>query len=525
MLIAAMLWVVADSVPTEARTPKEVLVITAAALPVTLDMDFGGSLESWEVLPNCCDPLTDLAVKTNQEGNREVDTATPPICLLCESYSRSSDGMKFTVKLRKGIKSFLGNELTSEDVRWSYERSVQLKGNGLFVFGFTSTRLKEPITVRDRYTFDIHLEGPNPLLPLVLAVPMPWVPILDSTEIKKHATANDPWAKEWLATHTAAFGAFHVESIIAGQEVVWVANPNYHGSAPKIRKVIYKQVPDSATRGALLQRGEVDIATELSPRQRAELSQKPGVVIESRVGNEAVLFGMNTKVPPFDNARVRQAITYALPMDDIIKTVFLNQPAVKVAPGFMPSYYPGALSKWPYQRDLAKARRLLREAGVQPFTMKLAFNSARPTHEEVATVMKTGLKEIGVEVVLDKLSPAKYQEQFMTRKADAVLVQDSAWTPDGPYALSIYFHGGGRGSSNWINYNNPTVTRLLDEGMNHQDSRERAKLARQAHEIIVSEAPWGFYLHIGYYVPRRDNVKGFIWRTNNLLRFRDFHKE
>jgi peptide/nickel transport system substrate-binding protein len=143
----------------------------------------------------------------------------------------------------------------------------------------------------------------------------------------------------------------------------------------------------------------------------------------------------------------------------------------------------------------------------------------------VATLIRTGLKELGVDVVLDKLSPAKYQEQFMTRKATAVLVQDSAWTPDGPYALSIYYHDGDRGSSNWTNYSNPKVTELLNRGMESPNFEERARLAKQAHELIVADAPVGFYLHIGYYVPRRENVKGFVWRTNNLLRFRDFYKE
>jgi peptide/nickel transport system substrate-binding protein len=381
------------------------------------------------------------------------------------------------------------------------------------------------VTIIDKYTFEVNLMEPNPLLARALALPIPSSAMIhDTKEVKKHTTASDPWAKEWLATHTAGFGPFHVQSITPGQEVIWVANPNYHTNPPRIKKVIYKQVPDPATRAALLQRGEVDIATELTPRLREQLKHKPGVVIDSVAGNEAVIFGLNNNLPPLDNVKVRQAIAYATPVDDIIRTVFLNQPGVRIAPGYAPDYYPGALDRWPYQQDVEKAKRLLQEAGVGPFSFKLAFNSARPTHEEIAILIKSAFKDLGIEVVLDKLSPAKYQEQYFTRKADAVLVQDSAWLPDGPYAIGLYFHST-RGIADWINYHNPRVNELLDKGSSSLDFAERARLAKEAHEIVVNEAPWGFYLHTGYHITRRENVKGFVWRTHNLLQFYYFFKD
>jgi peptide/nickel transport system substrate-binding protein len=503
------------------KGPKETLVIAAAAIPVTLDSELGGSLESWEAALNWGDPIVGLQIKTNPDG-AEGDISVPPVCILCETYAFFPDAKKWTITLKKGVKSFFGNELTAEDVKWGWERGAALQGVSLFSMRVSSVDVKNPITVRDKYIFDVNLTGSNPLLPQVLAVNFTPL-IFDTTEAKKHATASDPWAKEWLATHTAAFGPYHVTSIVPGQEVVWVANPNYHQAAPRIKKVIYKQVPDPSTRAALLQRGEVDIAVELTPRLREELKGKPGVVIESRLGNEAVIFGLNNKLPPLDNVKVRQAIAYALPMDDIIKTVFLNQRGVKVAPGYAPEYYPGALSNWPYKRDLEQAKRLLAEAGVGSVSFRLAFNSARPTHEEMALLIKSALKELNIDVVLDKLSPAKYQEQYFTHKADSVLVQDAAWVADGPYAMFLYFHSDG--VADWINYYNPTVNDLIERGSNSLDFAERAKLARQAHELIVREAPWGFYLHIGYHVPRRDNVKGFTWFTNNLLYFKYFYKD
>lgn len=504
--------------------PNETLIIAAAAIPTTLDSEFGASLESWEVPMECCDSITDLVVRTNPDGTRQVDPLQPPVCRMCESYTRASDGMKYTFKLKKGIKSFYGNELTTDDIKWSFERKAAVKGVDLFQLNASSVDLNNPVTATDKYTFDVNLTKPNPLLPLVMAVPsccQPW----DSKEVKKHTTDVDPWAKEWMATHTVGFGAYHVESITSGVEVIWVANPNYHMGAPRIKKVIYKQVPDAATRGALLQRGEVDVAVELSPRQREELRGKPGVDILSHGGNEGVMFGLNNKLPPLDNVKVRQAIAYAAPISEIKKSVFLNDASIKVAAGYAPDFYPGALpGGWPYTQDLNKAKQLLQEAGIGPFSFKLAFNSARPTHEEVATLLQTTLKPLGIDVVLDKLSPAKYQEQYFTRKADAVLVQDSAWTPDGPYAIGLYFSSD-TGVADWINYHNAKVNQFIEQARGEADPTKRAQLTLDAHKIVVDEAPWGFYLLTGYHLPKRTNVKGFIWRTNNLLRFVDFYKE
>jgi peptide/nickel transport system substrate-binding protein len=146
-----------------------------------------------------------------------------------------------------------------------------------------------------------------------------------------------------------------------------------------------------------------------------------------------------------------------------------------------------------------------------------------PSSGEIALLIKSALKDLNIDAVVDKLSPAKYQEQYFTHKADTVLVQDAAWVADGPYAMFLYFDS--NGVADWINYYNPTVNTLIERGSNSVDFADRAKLAKQAHQIIVSEAPWGFYLQIGYHVPRRDNVKGFTWFTNNLLYFKYFCKE
>lgn len=510
-----------------ANTPADTLVIAEGATPTSLDSEFvGNTPQNLEAGLNYADPLVKLPTVESSDGRTDVDPTAEPEPLLAESYTRSPDGMKFTFTLKKGIQSYFGNELTSADVAYLYERSFAIEGLcGGFVLGISSVDTENPVTIKDDYTFDINLTAPNPILPVAMAT-IPICTIYDSTEVKKHATDEDPWAKDWLSTNTASFGAYHVETFTPGEQTVWVANPNYHVGAPNFERVIVRAVPEASSRAALLRQGEIDVAVDLTPRQRDQVAGQDGIVLESRTGTAGLILGLNNEKPPLDNELVRQAVAYALPVDDIISTVFLGQEGVQVAPGYIPQGYPGALESWPYERDVDQARELLDQAGVTEPTLQLSFNTSQSVDEEVATLIQTGLREAGIEVVLQQLSPAKYFEQYFSRQAQMVLVNDAPFTPDGPYVLGLYFHPDeAKSPANWVNFSGPQVTELIDQGLASPDAAEREELARQANELLVDQAPWGFYLHVGNHLPRWENVQGYVWQTNNFLRFADFRKE
>lgn len=509
-----------------AGTPADTLVIAEGATPTSLDSEFvGNTPQNLEAGLNYADPLVSLPTVTNSDGTVNVDPTAPPVPMLAESYERSEDGLTYTFKLREGVLSFFGNELTSADVAYLFERSLAIEGLcGGFVLGISSVDKENPVTIHDDYNFDINLLAPNPVLPLAIAT-IPICTIYDSTEVKSHATADDPYAKDWLATHTASFGAYHVETFIPGEETVWVANPNYFLGPPAFERILVRAVPESSSRATLLAQGEIDIAADLTPRQREEVRGTDGIVIESRTGTAGLILGLNNSKPPLDDQLVRQAVAYALPMDDIISSVFLGQAGVQVAPGYIPVDYPGTLDSWPYERDVERARALLQEAGVSEPTLQLSYNTSQSVDEEVATLIQTGLREAGIEVVLQQLSPAKYFEQYFSREAQMVLVNDAPFVPDGPYVLGLYFHPDpAKSPANWVNFDDPQVSELIDAGLASADPQERDSLARQANEILVEQAPWGFYLHVGNHLPRWENVTGYVWQTNNFLRFADFAK-
>src|SRR5439155_17025110 len=178
----------------------------------------------------------------------------------------------------------------------------------------------------------------------------------------------------------------------------------------------WREVPSAATRLQLLLTGSVHIAKELDSRERQQLVGKPGVQVTSIKGNEGVIFGLNNQVKPLDNPKVRQAIAYAAPVDEIINTVYLSNPNVRLLKGFTPENYPAAIDYWPYYpTNLETAQALLKEAGQGAFSFKLAQNSSRPEHEQVAIQIQTQLKKIGIDVQIDKLTTATTQERIFLR--------------------------------------------------------------------------------------------------------------
>ncbi len=145
---------------------------------------------------------------------------------LAEWYEVSLDGLVYTVYLRRGVRSMYGNELSSADVKWSWARAFGIRGVGRFTGKIAPMRGQENIVEKDKYIVEFHLDKPNVTFPHFLA--SKYIPILDSTEVKKHATADDLWAVKWLADHHAAFGPFIVENYDEKNDVViYGANKDY----------------------------------------------------------------------------------------------------------------------------------------------------------------------------------------------------------------------------------------------------------------------------------------------------------
>lgn len=529
LVVAAMaLMAACGSSDSESEAGTDTLVVAEPATPSTLDPDFSDTDESWAVLQNAYGSLTDLETVAVSDGVSQVDLEKGPVGGLAESWEVSDDGKTYTFKLRPDAKSRSGRAITSKDIAWSWDRALAVEGSGGFVLSITSVDTDDPVEIVDDSTFRVNLTAPNPLLPIVLAVPMPFAPIIDSTEAKKHTTDDDPWARKWLRTHTAGYGPYYADSYEPGNSVTWKANPNYYGDT-NVKTLIFREVPEQSTRLSLLRSGAVDIATYLDARARESAAEGEGVKVLGIQGNIGMIVGLNTEKPPFDDARVRQAVAYSIPTEEIIDTVYLGSEFASNFEGVVPTSYPFAADQdfahWPYTHDLAKAKKLVSAAGATGTDVTMTINASRPDNEQAAILIRDALAQVGLNATIEELTPARYQEQYQTREAQMVLVNDAPWVPDAAYSLANYFDPGPSGVANWVNYDNPEATKLMRRALAEPDPKARVELAGRANRIIVDDAPWPAYIGFGTELAMRENIGGYVWRTNNLLDWRHLTKE
>ena len=287
--------------------------------------------------------------------------------------------------------------------------------------------------------------------------------------------------------------------------------------------VIFREVPTSATRASLLQGGAVDIAQYLQPLEIIKLRGEKGVAVDSVDASFMIWLELNAQIEPFGNPKVRQAMNFAFPQEQVLKTVF--QGIGSPLNGCMPNIYAGFTDKfWKYKYDPEMAKALLKEAGLASgFTTSLAYNAGDPVQEPIAILYQTALRDIGVELELKKIPPATFYNTVSERKQPIIFYVDSPWCPDVGYSMTLYFN-----STSFINYSNyksDAVDALIRDTARTNDQAKRLELMTNAQATVMSESPWVFIAYPGYHFARRANLKGFTYYTANNMRFQDFSRE
>jgi peptide/nickel transport system substrate-binding protein len=346
--------------------------------------------------------------------------------------------------------------------------------------------------------------------------------IIDSVEIKKHVTPDDPWASRWLASHSASFAPYQVTKYAPGQEVIYESNKNYYRGAPKLTRIIFREMPTSANRLAALQAGAVDVAEWLAPREQATLEKMPGVKVWKVYGNYIQRVEMNNTTAPFNNEKVRQALNYAVPRDEILKSVFYGtarltkSPVSEIYPAYTDKYYN-------YSEDLDKARALLKEAGLEKgFKTQLGYPTGDQTEEELAVILKTAFSKIGVEVELQKLPASTLVERYSKGTIPMYFFRDMAIVPDAAYVTNLWLNSASL--INYSHYKNEEVDKLINDSLSMTDEAKRKTSMERVQQLVMEQAPWVFLINPGYQLATRANLKGYSWNTTNGNTWYEFSK-
>ncbi|MFZ5916449.1 MAG: ABC transporter substrate-binding protein [Chloroflexota bacterium] len=456
------------------------------------------------------------------------DNVSEIVPSLAESWEVSEGGKVFTFKLRQGVKFHSGNEMTAADVEWSWERAMGLKGNPSFLFdGVVS------IEAPDAYTVVVTKEKPDPafLAKSTFGV----FSVLDSQVVIEHGGTSGPdadqsdQAEEWLNQNSAGTGPFILKSWVPETEVVVEKFADYWRGPAFFDRVIYRNIPDTATQKLTLEAGGIDLAVEVSSDQVAALELNPEIKVVKGQGTDMffLLCNANPELTAgvMSDDRVRMAIRYAIDYDGILALVGGSAitPATIVPYGFMGAWGPDRA----FKRDLGKAQELLAEAGYpNGFDIEMEyptkFARSGVDFDIIAEKVQADLAEAGINVTL---KPGELMTVLARYRAGEEGFSFWMWGAD-YYDVSDYLEFLPEGivglRAQWTDERaDQEIRDLRDAAAVEMDNTKRAEIWADIQAYLQLKSPFVPLVQPGAVVAHRQWLKGYVfneaWKVDPFL--------
>ena len=467
------------------------IVITYKDDIATLDPAIGYDWVNWSMIKSLFSRLMDYTPGT-----------TELVPSLAESFQVAPDGLTYTFKLRKGAKFTNGREIVADDVKYSIERAVDPKtqgpGAGFFgaIKGFDDvtggkTTTLEGIEAPDASTVVFHLSRPDATFLHVLAVNFASVVPKEAVE----AAAGD------FGKKPVGSGTFILKDWTVGQSLTFERNPDYFiKDMPHIDKFTVEVGQEPLVALLRLQKGEVDIAGDgIPPAKFLEIKNSPEgaeIIVDGQQLHTGYVT-LNTKVKPFDDVKVRQAVNMAINKERI--TRILNgraTPANQPLPPLMPGYDKAFTG---YAFDVEKAKALLAEAGHPDGFETILYSTNTDPQPRIAQAIQQDLAAVGIKAEVRALAQANVIAAGGTEgEAPMIWSGGMAWIADFPDPSNFYgpilgCSGAVQGGWNWSWYCNEALDKRAVEADSMSDpakAGERQAAWGKIFTDIMADAPW-----------------------------------
>lgn len=508
-----------------AQSRAETLLAVTSAGPNSLDIHgVGANRPAYGASWNLYDRLVSFASKTLPDGSLSYDY-TKIVPELAESWEVSPDGLTITFKLRAGAKFHDGAPVTAADVKWSFDRAVSVGGFPTFQMKAASLEKPSQFAALDDRTFRVTLPRADKLALSDLATPV--AVVINSKLAKQHATETDPWAMDWLKSNSAGSGAFKLHSWKPGTETVLMRNDDWaSGPLPKLRRIIFREVPSAGSQLALLQRGDADLVFNLPAKDAADLAASGKfTVVSTPIENAMWYIGMKTDAPPFDDVKVRQAVASIIPYERIMSSVQYGR-----GRALFGATEPGTAANWPsptsWTADLAKAKALMAASGHPAgFETKLAFDqSLSNPSEPVALLVQEALAQIGIKIVIEKIPGANWRSSLLKKDLPMVVNNMGGWLNYPEYFFFWTYHGQ-NAVFNTMSYKNPRVDELIDLARFETDPAAYDAQVKEFVAIAYDEIPRVPLFQPVLDVAMQKNITGYTYWFHRQLDFRQLEKK
>ncbi len=474
----------------EAQAPN-VLRIGLQEDPDMLDPHKARTFVGRIVFMGLCDKLLDI----------DADLRIVP--QLATEWSFSADGMTLTMKLRSDAKFHDGEAFNAEAAKANLERAMTLPDS----LRRSELASIDKVEVIDSGTIALKLKRPDATLlaqltdragmmlaPKSLAGDVGSKPICSGPYKFVERVQNDRIVLEKFKEH-------------------WDAK-NYH-----FDRVLYRSIPDTTVRLANLRAGELDMLERLAPSDVNSAKGDKALRVEStaNLGYQGITINTNhgeaAEQPMGKDKRVRQALSLAIDRKVLSQVVFEGLYEPMIQPFNPKSPYTSAAFPVP-ERDVARAKALLKEAGVPKVTVEL-FVTNNPVDAQLGQVIQAMAQEAGIDI---QIRATEFASQLRDQQQGKFQMSRIGWSgridPDG----NLHQFVTSKGNQNDGRYSNAEVDRLLDQARTVYDVAERKKLYDAAQKILQDELPLVYLYNQTVFFALRSNIQGFAINPDGMIR-------
>ncbi len=425
--------------------------------------------------------------------------------VLATDYSQSDDGLVWTFNLREGVKFHDGTSFNAEAVKYSIERTKEIGQGAAFIWDPV-----EEIKIIDEFTIEFILSYPAPI---DVIASCPYASFMMSPSLSEQP---DDWFEQGNANGT---GPYKLQQSTMGDEVILTRNEGYwKGWGDKyFEKVIVQRVSETSSRRQMIESGEADITTELPSEDVEALKNSKNVVVEVDPSFTNLMGFFNMQKEPLNDIRVRQALSYALPYEDVVEYAMGGY--ARQSYGAIPEGMWGhSKDLFQYNYDLDKAKELLDEAGIKEgeLNLLLTYMTGDEAEKKMAELFKAELSKIGVEL---EIRAMPWESQWdMAMGTDPSTQQDifvMYWWNDlsTPYSyLYSLFHSEESTLFNLSYYNNLEFDELIDgaqaKSATNIEEAEQDFIASQ--EILLEDTPALFIYDKSVVWIKSSTLKGHV---------------
>ncbi len=447
-------------------------MVQGSGFPNSLDIHrVGTNRPAYGVSWALYDRLMTFGSTTLEDGTESYDfTTLEPE--LAEGWEMADDEMSVTFFLRQDATFHDGAPVTAADVKWSFDRAILVGGFPAFQMKAGALEDPDQFEVVDDHTFRVKFIRPDKLTMMDLAVPVPV--IINSELVKPHITEDDPWGAEWVNNHDAGGGAYKLGEFRPNERITLVRFEDWKsGSLPAMENVILLNVPEAGNRRALLERGDIDINFDLTERDTQELGEMDRFqIVSTPIENCTYSLDMHARpdlngaANPLADARVRQAIAYSVPYDDIMATAFYSQAVPLFGADSIEPSTPDWPQPHPYTKDLDQARELLAEAGYPDgFDTTIAFDLGNQAWAEPMVVLvQESLAEVGINATIERVPSANFRSVLVEKSRPIIVNPFGGWLNYPDYFFFYAYHGQDA-TFNGGSYSNPEMDELIDNAL------------------------------------------------------------